>query len=63
MTQCKHESLEFVGEQKTDDGVNSYYTCKACGELLVVTPTRKVIGIPAVQQAELSTSAAKYAKS
>ncbi|HKT22372.1 MAG TPA: hypothetical protein VJR06_07185 [Nitrososphaerales archaeon] len=46
MPGCKHESLEFVGEQKTDDGVNSYYRCKACDALLVVMPSQKVMGIP-----------------
>jgi len=50
MAPCKHEILEYVGDQKTDEGVNSYYKCKACGTLLVVTPTRKVIGIPDVQE-------------
>jgi hypothetical protein len=54
MTPCKHETLEYVGDQKTDEGVNSYYKCKACGALLVVTPARKVIGIPGV--GEQSTS-------
>ena len=49
MAACKHESLEFVGEQKTDDGVNSYYKCKSCGTMLILTPSRKVIGIPGVQ--------------
>lgn len=48
MPRCKHESLQYVGEQKTDAGVNSYYTCKKCGDLLVMTPSRKVIGIPGV---------------
>jgi hypothetical protein len=48
MAACKHQSLEFVGHQKTDSGVNSYYKCKACGMLLVTTPTNKVIGIPGV---------------
>ena len=46
---CKHESLAFMGEQKADDGVNVYYTCVKCGEVLVVTPTNKVTGIPSVQ--------------
>ena len=49
MTQCMHESLEFVGEQKTDDGVNAYYRCRSCGEIVVMTPERKMIAIPAVQ--------------
>jgi hypothetical protein len=45
MPACKHESLQYVGEQKTEEGVNSYYTCKSCGSLLVMTPSRKVIKI------------------
>jgi hypothetical protein len=48
MPACKHESLQYVGEQKTDAGVNSYYTCNKCGTLLVMTPSKKVIGIPGV---------------
>ncbi len=54
MSPCRHESLEFVGEQKTDEGVNAYYRCKACGDLLVVTPSLKVIGIKGIQQNESS---------
>ena len=50
MPACKHESLEFVGDQKTDDGVNTYYKCKACGTMLVMTPSRQVIGIPGAKQ-------------
>ena len=46
MPACRHESLEYVGDQKTDDGVNSYRRCKNCGMLLVLTPSGKLIGIP-----------------
>jgi hypothetical protein len=52
---CKHEALKFVGEQRTDDGVNVYYKCTACGELLVVTPSKQVIGIPGVQTEDVSS--------
>ena len=45
MPGCKHESLEYVGEQKTDDGVNVYRRCKNCGMLLVLTPSGKLIGV------------------
>jgi hypothetical protein len=45
MADCKHTDLEWVGEQKTEEGVNSYYRCKACSEVLVVTPQRKVFGL------------------
>jgi len=49
MATCKHESLEYQGDQKTDAGVNAYYKCKSCGMLLVMTPTGKVIGVKGVQ--------------
>jgi hypothetical protein len=48
MPPCKHESTEYVGEQKTDDGVNIYRRCKSCGLYLVLLPTGKLIGIKAV---------------
>ena len=45
MAQCSHADLEFVGEQKTEQGVNSYFRCKACSEVVVMTPERKAFGI------------------
>jgi hypothetical protein len=52
MPPCRHESLEYVGEQKTDDGVNSYRRCKNCGMLLIMTPSGKLIGVPGVEQGQ-----------
>ena len=49
MADCKHQELEYQGDQKTDSGANSYYKCKSCGMLLVVTPVGKVIGVRGVQ--------------
>ena len=49
MPACKHANLEFVGNQKTDDGVNAYYKCKSCGILLIMTPSRQVFGVRGVQ--------------
>ena len=48
MPVCKHESTEYIGEQKTDDGVNIYRRCKSCGLYLVLLPTGKLIGIKGV---------------
>jgi len=45
MVDCRHSDLEFVGEQKTDDGVNGYFRCKACKAVVVVTPERKAFAI------------------
>ena len=55
MPACKHESLEYVGEQKTDDGVNIYRKCKSCGALLVLTPSGKVIAIKGVKPGQLTS--------
>ena len=52
MPECKHESLKYVGEQRTEDGYNRYYTCTSCGEVLVVTPENQVIGIPGKGQVD-----------
>lgn len=49
MTQCKHESLEWVGEQRTDSGVNTFYRCKHCNDLIVTTPEKSVYRVPGVQ--------------
>ena len=39
MGKCPHTNLTYMGEQKTDIGVNTYYNCTACGYVVVVTPT------------------------
>ena len=57
MPGCSHATLELVGEQKTDDGVNTYHVCKDCRALLVVTPTRTVIAIKGARGAGHSTLA------
>ncbi len=59
MPDCKHESLEYAGEQKTEEGVNSYYKCRACGMMLVMTPSRKVYGVPGVQPRTLPSGGKK----
>jgi hypothetical protein len=48
MPSCRHESTEYIGEQKTDNGVNIYRRCKSCGVYLVLLPTGKLIGIKGV---------------
>ena len=57
MHTCRHESLQFVGEQKTDDGVNTYYNCAACGDLLVVTPAKAVYAVKGVELQHAPSSA------
>jgi hypothetical protein len=56
MPGCKHESLEYVGEQRTDDGVNVYRRCKNCGMLLVLTPSGKLISVKGVMPGQPAPS-------
>jgi hypothetical protein len=50
MPACKHESLEYLGEQKTDDGVNTYSRCKDCGSLVVLTPSKTAFSVKGIKQ-------------
>ena len=34
---CSHE-LEFLGEQKTEEGSNKYFRCRVCGDVFVFPP-------------------------
>ncbi len=54
LPECSHESLEFIGEQKTDDGVNVYRRCTNCGSLFVLTPSKKLVRIPGVNPGQLT---------
>jgi hypothetical protein len=42
---CMHKTLDFLGEQRTDEGVNSYYKCRDCGATLVITPSRSAFAL------------------
>ena len=61
MPACRHETTEYVGEQKTDDGVNSYRRCRDCGMLLVATPSGKLIGNPEVKRGQPAAGKARGA--
>lgn len=61
MAKCNHGSLEYVGEQKTDNGQNSYRRCKECGMLLVMTPSGKLIGVPGAKSGHPAPVKAKRA--
>ncbi|MEM4280683.1 MAG: hypothetical protein QW470_01575 [Candidatus Caldarchaeum sp.] len=48
--ECSH-ALEFIGEQKAEQGVNKYFRCVKCGDVFVQTPDEvKVYRIPAVKK-------------
>ena len=49
MPPCAHGSREYIGVEKTDDGVNAYHKCVDCGALLVTLPSKEVVGVPGVR--------------
>jgi ribosomal protein S26 len=34
---CNHDKLEFLGDQKGDKGVNKYFKCQKCGNILILS--------------------------
>lgn len=34
---CSHGEVEFLGEQKGERGVNKYYKCLKCGNILILS--------------------------
>ena len=51
MPTCPHKDTEYIGQEKSDDGINVYRKCRACGAVLVVTPTGKTIAIRGIKRA------------
>lgn len=54
MSDCKHPELEFLGNQKTDDGQNTYMKCKVCGDLVVVMPGNRGFSVNGVASSRTS---------
>lgn len=48
-TKCLHDKLEFLGDQKGEKGVNKYYKCLKCGNVLILTEEGTWYEIPAVK--------------
>jgi hypothetical protein len=36
VSECRHEELEFLGDQKSEGGYNKYYRCKLCRHVIVI---------------------------
>ena len=34
---CRHDKVEFIGEQKGEVGVNKYFKCLRCGSVLILS--------------------------
>jgi len=35
--ECSHGKVELLGEQKGEKGVNRYYRCLKCGDILILS--------------------------
>ncbi|MEM0439978.1 MAG: hypothetical protein QW463_00035 [Candidatus Caldarchaeum sp.] len=47
---CEH-SLEYLGDQKGEKGVNKYYRCVKCGDVFVYTDEEmKIYRIPGIKK-------------
>lgn len=43
---CNHGEVEFLGEQKSEYGVNKYYRCLKCGNILILSEDGILYEIP-----------------
>jgi len=48
--ECAHEGLEYLGDQKGEKGVNKYYRCMKCGNVLILSEDGIWYEVPAVRQ-------------
>lgn len=47
--QCSHDKIELIGEQKGEKGVNKYYKCLKCGNVLILSDEGVLYEVPAVK--------------
>jgi hypothetical protein len=44
---CAHDKLEYLGDQKGERGVNRYYRCTRCGNVLILSEDGTWYEVPA----------------
>jgi len=47
---CAHDKLEYLGDQKGERGVNKYYRCARCGNVLILSEDGTWYEVPAARQ-------------
>jgi len=47
---CAHDRLEYLGDQKGERGVNKYYKCTRCGNVLILSEDGTWYEVPAAKQ-------------
>lgn len=43
---CPHEKIEFLGDEKGETGVNKYFRCLKCGNVLILSEEKVLYEIP-----------------
>jgi len=43
---CSHGEVEFLGEQRGEEGVNRYYRCLKCGSVLILSEEGILYEVP-----------------
>lgn len=49
---CAHDKTELIGEQKGEKGVNKYFKCHRCGDVLILSEDGVLYLVPAANKQE-----------
>jgi hypothetical protein len=47
---CSHDKVELIGEQKGEKGVNKYFKCQKCGNVLILSEEGVLYEVPAANR-------------
>ncbi len=47
---CPHDRIELIGEQKGEKGVNKYFKCLTCGNVLILSEEGELYEVPAAKR-------------
>lgn len=48
--ECPHEKIELLGEEKGERGVNRYYRCLKCRNVLILSEEGTLYEVPRTQE-------------
>lgn len=52
--ECKHEQIELLGIEKGEKGVNKYFRCLRCGNVLILSEDGRLYEIRGVKKQAIS---------
>ncbi|MEM4576620.1 MAG: hypothetical protein QW701_04050 [Candidatus Nezhaarchaeales archaeon] len=47
---CLHDKLELLGEQRGEKGVNKYFRCLRCGNVLILSENGALYEVPSAKK-------------